>query len=377
VAEPIEDPLQETGQVLGSALRTGAVAAGELVRMHLLRQARQDHEATQAAQLEARALTERLKAEKPLAAALYRPTRDPAWWDQATTDDVARAWDAASAFADVDPDAKAALEDLDRGLEERPALRDRLLRDHPESLAAQSLAPLATHSADAGIALAIAADLELDPTPDLGLTDEELEQAWRTIPPEPEPTQEDEPSSRTPPDPALSEEELWAGTPSEPEPIHEEETPYEPWLNADLRSPPDSEASLHHHHSPDAGPGSRAEPPSPATASPDYQEAAGVAALVGADFPAGASRLDGPGSEVHSHTRTAGITPVASQSGPAAEYQQAADVAALVRPDFPTGAGVAAPAVRLGALAGTPWGVQSALPVPLTELELTAPGVER
>ena len=85
MAEPTEDPLQETGKVLGSALRTGAVAAGELVRMHLLRQAHRDHEATRAAQLEARALAERLKAERPLAAVLYRPTRDPAWWDKATT----------------------------------------------------------------------------------------------------------------------------------------------------------------------------------------------------------------------------------------------------------------------------------------------------
>jgi hypothetical protein len=227
MAEPIEDPLAEAGQAIGSALRTGAAAAGELVRMHVLRQAQRDHEQALAAQAEARSLTGRLKAEKPLAAALYRPTRDPSWWDQATTDDVARAFDAASAFAEVDPDARAALEDLDRGLEERPHLRERLLRDHPESLAAQGLAPLATGGAEAGVVLTIAADLKIDAQPE-GLTDEELEQAWRSLPHEPDVAEEEPCRDRTPPDPGLSEEELWAGTPFEPGPTAEEQPGYPP-----------------------------------------------------------------------------------------------------------------------------------------------------
>ena len=49
MTEATEDPLAEAGQAIGSALRTGAVAAGELVRMRLLRQAYRDHEAAQEA----------------------------------------------------------------------------------------------------------------------------------------------------------------------------------------------------------------------------------------------------------------------------------------------------------------------------------------
>jgi hypothetical protein len=382
MTEPTQDPLAEAGQAIGSALRTGAVAAGELVRMQLLRQAHRDHEATRAAQLEASALAERLKAERPLAAVLYRPTRDPAWWDQATTDDVARAWDAASAFADVDPDARAALEDLDRGLEERPELRHRLLRDHPESLAAQSLAPLATHSADAGIALAIAADLELDAAPDLGLSDEEQEQAWRAIPPEPEPAQEEELGPyATPPDPGLSEEELWAGTPSEPELAAEEEAWCPPTGTGQTGEPdrsPAGEQVLHENHGAGAAPTAHADPLAAARASPDYQEGASVAALVGADFPDGVGAPGLAGVAAHGspgHPDTPGITPIAAQAGTAAEYQEAAGVAALIRADFPAGAGAAAPAARLGALAGTPWEVQVIPLVNLTrpDLVLTRP----
>jgi hypothetical protein len=382
MAEPIEDPLSETGQAIGSALRTGAVAAGELVRMHLLRQAHRDHDEAQEARAQARSVTGRLNAEKPLAGALYRPTRHPAWWDRATTDDVARAWDAASAFADVDPDAKAALEDLDRGLEERPQLRERLLADHPESLAAQSLAPLASGAAEAGVALAIAADLELDAAPDLGLSDEEQEQAWRAIPPEPEPAQEEELAPyATAPDPGLSEEELWSATPSEPELAAEEEawcppTGTEPTGEPD-RSPA-GEQVLHENHAGGTAPAAHADPLAAARASPDYQEGASIAALVGADFPTGTGTpatagLAPQGSPAHPDAL--GITPIAARAGTAAEYQEAAGVAALIRADFPAGAGAAAPAARLGALAGTPWEVQVIPLVNLTrpDLVLTRP----
>ena len=359
MAEPIEDPLSETGQAIGSALRTGAVAAGELVRMRLLRQAQRDHEATQAAQLEARALAERLKAERPLAAVLYRPTRDPAWWDQATTDDVARAFDAASAFADVDPDARAALEDLDRGLEERPQLRERLLRDHPESLAAQSLAPLASGAGQAGVVLAIAADLDLDATADMGLSEEEQEQAWRAIPPEPEPAAEEQDPSRTPPDPGLSEEELWSGTPSQPEPIGQDEAWY-----------PDTEAQLTPEREPDRSPAggqapseADAWPPTQgdrvvARASPEYQEGAGVAALVGADFPDGVGAPGASAFAAQAALDTGGIGPIAAEAGDRAGYEEAAGVIALVRADFPAGDSTAAVAAAPGPLPAALWGVR-------------------
>ena len=380
MAEPVEDPLSEAGQAIGSALRTGAVAAGELVRMHLLRQAQRDHEAAQEARAQARSLTGRLKAEKPLAAALYRPTRDPAWWDRATTDDVARAWDAASAFADVDPDAKEALEDLGQGLEERPELRNRLLRDHPESLAAQSLAPLASGAAEAGVVLAIAADLDLDATRDMGLSEEEQEQAWRAIPPEPEPAQEEDPGKDwTLPDPGLSEEELWSGTPSEPELAAEEEAWYPPTENHHIE---ESETSpLDEGFAAGRAPAGQADPPVATRASPDYQEGAEVAALVGADFPEG---VGAPGlAAVAAHGSPAqpdapGITPIAAKAGTTAEYREAAGVVALVGADFPAGAHAATPAARLGALAGTPWEVQVIPLVNLTrpDLVLTHPDLD-
>lgn len=163
MSEPIEDPLTEAGQAIGAALRTGAVAAGQLVQMRLMRQAHEDRQSAAADQARAGALQERLRTEQATAAAIYGPTRHPSWWREAAAGDVARAWDTAAAFQSADPAAARALADLSQGLAARPQLREQVLAEHPESLAAQALAPTPTVTAGAaGADLAAAAELDAD-----------------------------------------------------------------------------------------------------------------------------------------------------------------------------------------------------------------------
>ena len=228
--------------------------------------------------------------------------------------------------------------------------------------------------------LAIAADLDLDATRDMGLSEEEQEQAWRAIPPEPEPAQEEDPGKDwTPPDPGLSEEELWSGTPSEPELAAEEEAWYPPTENHHIEEP--ERSPLDEGFAAGLAPAAQADPPVATRASPDYQEGAEVAALVGADFPDGVGAPGLAAVAAHgspAHFDALSITPIAAQAGTAAEYQEAAGVVALVGADFPSRDSVATPAARLGALAGTPWEVQVIPLVNLTrpDLVLTHPDLD-
>jgi hypothetical protein len=108
-------------------------------------------------------------------------------------------------------------------------------------------------------------------------------------------------------------------------------------------------------------------------ASPVYQEGADVAALVGADFPDGVGAPGLAGVAAHGspgHFDPLSITPTAAQAGTTAEYREAAGVVALVGADFPSRDSVATPAARLGALAGTPWEVQVIPLVNLTRPDL-------
>jgi hypothetical protein len=369
MAEPADDPLAETGQVIGGALRTGAVAAGEVVRMRLMRQAHEDRQAAVADQLAARTLTQRLRAERAAAAAIYRPTHDPSWWDLATADDVARAWDAAAAFSDTDPDARAALADLDRGLEERPALRQRLLRDHPESLAAQSLPPLATQPAEvAGMALAAAADLEIAHPPDPSAAAED--EAWyaaRVALAELEP--------HDPPDAGPTpEEQAWYTQQRAAEELSERAS--------DLSAP--AEEAAYDDRDTDSWPHPEGDWANADAQDPGHDGRAAIAELVAADFPGGDSMQPAALVDVSAGgADTGGITRATRSGATSSEHEQAAGVSQLVGDDFPPG--VATPLPRRGrarTMGNAPWEVTSGLPRGLPQLpgslpEPTAAGVHQ
>ncbi len=170
MADPVDDPLQETGQAIGGTLRTAAAGAGEILRMKLTRQAYEDRESAVAAQLEAQNLTQRLQAEQATARLLYRLPADPAWWRRVSAEDVVGVWNAATAFRDTDPAARTALDRLGEGLRDHPQLRDDVLRDYPGSLVAQAVATGPPAAEAGGLALAAAADLEVE------LVDDALDQ---------------------------------------------------------------------------------------------------------------------------------------------------------------------------------------------------------
>ena len=137
--EPVDDPLREAGEAISGTVRTAAMAAGQILHVKLTRQAHNDRKAALADQAEARATTQRLRAERTTAAALYTPTRYSTWWQTATPDGVAAAWDAAVAFEHSDPAAGRALHDLRQGIDQHPDLAGALLADRPDCAAAQAV----------------------------------------------------------------------------------------------------------------------------------------------------------------------------------------------------------------------------------------------
>ena len=137
--EPVEDPLRDAGEAISGTVRTAAMAAGQILQVKLTRQAHADRKAALADQAEARATTQRLHAERTTAAALYTPTRYSTWWQTASPDGVAAAWDAAVAFEHSDPAAGRALHDLREGLGQHPDLARDLLADRPDCAAAQAV----------------------------------------------------------------------------------------------------------------------------------------------------------------------------------------------------------------------------------------------
>lgn len=137
--EPVDDPLREAGEAISGTVRTAAMAAGQILHVKLTRQAHADRTVALADQAEARASAQRLRTMRTTAAALYGPTRYSTWWQSATADGVAAAWDAAVAFEHADPAAGRALHDLRQGLRHHPRLARDLLAARPGCAAAQAV----------------------------------------------------------------------------------------------------------------------------------------------------------------------------------------------------------------------------------------------
>lgn len=100
----MDDLGREFDQMLRVAL-TGAAQAAELTAR---RRALQERAAAAAAREEALRLQQQLAAERQAARAVYLAPGQAAWWENATAQDVATAWQTAAAWAGQDPQAAAA-----------------------------------------------------------------------------------------------------------------------------------------------------------------------------------------------------------------------------------------------------------------------------
>lgn len=105
--------------VLDGTLRVALTAAGRLAEM-AARDIEQSARAAQgASENEARQLQARLDAERSAARAQLAPVRQDDWWDKARTTDIARAWQTAATWQQVDPEAAAAVAVIGQQVQKR------------------------------------------------------------------------------------------------------------------------------------------------------------------------------------------------------------------------------------------------------------------
>ncbi len=95
--------------VLDGTLRVALTAAGRLAEIAAREQEQSARAAQGAGENEARQLQARLDAERSAARAQLAPVRQDDWWDKARTSDIARAWETAATWQQVDPEAAAAV----------------------------------------------------------------------------------------------------------------------------------------------------------------------------------------------------------------------------------------------------------------------------
>lgn len=123
----IDDALEGT-------IRVAVTAAGRVGEMQARQREQQLREAQARSQQEASELGARLAGERDAARASFTAVYRPEWWDAAQPEDIARAYQTARAWSEVDPEAVRA--------EQRIAqeLRDRYGVDLPEQVASNPAA---------------------------------------------------------------------------------------------------------------------------------------------------------------------------------------------------------------------------------------------
>ena len=119
MAEPETDGIAE---VFDEGMRLAITAAGRLAEHRIRERERQLREAQADSEQTARRLEARIDAERTAAIAQLDATRRPEWWDNASVDDVANAWEAAQEWRDRDVDAAAAAERMRPEIIERYGL---------------------------------------------------------------------------------------------------------------------------------------------------------------------------------------------------------------------------------------------------------------
>ncbi len=103
----INDTFEHTMRTtLMAAARAGEMLARLREQQLRQAQARSQHDAAQ--------MQARIRAEQAAARAHYGQTRDPAWWDRASVDEVVATYQTAAAWKDADPHAHAAMDHIER-----------------------------------------------------------------------------------------------------------------------------------------------------------------------------------------------------------------------------------------------------------------------
>lgn len=106
-------------EVLDDALRLGLTAAGRIAETHIRQREQQLTDAQTQSQHATRQLHARLDGERAAARAELEPIYRAEWWEQAQPADIERAWQTASQWRELDPDAQRAAGQITAQLRDR------------------------------------------------------------------------------------------------------------------------------------------------------------------------------------------------------------------------------------------------------------------
>lgn len=106
-------------EIFRSAAQAALTAAGLLAERGLRAREQARRDAQAASEKEARELEQRLTAERRAARASLQPVEHDSWWEQATPDDLAAAWETARSWEGIDPDARRTVERMRSELRSR------------------------------------------------------------------------------------------------------------------------------------------------------------------------------------------------------------------------------------------------------------------
>ena len=132
MAEPESDGIAE---VFDDGMRLAITAAGRVAERRIRQREQEMREAQATSEQTARELQARIDAERRTALAQLQATRNPDWWDHASVDDVASAWEAAQEWRDRDSEAEAAAERMRPEIIERYGLDPEQVGVHADDTA--------------------------------------------------------------------------------------------------------------------------------------------------------------------------------------------------------------------------------------------------
>ncbi|MBM0233733.1 hypothetical protein JNW91_18875 [Micromonospora sp. STR1_7] len=130
-----DNEIAEFHQRATSAVTAAIQAAGQLAQVLIDARIAQLQRAARVSEEQARQIRAQARAAQQADAALWRPATRPAWWRQASPDDIARAWRASSGWAAVDPRARRAQQVIAERLAERGVRVDPDAGGRPENAA--------------------------------------------------------------------------------------------------------------------------------------------------------------------------------------------------------------------------------------------------
>lgn len=153
----------EVTEVAAAKLRTALMAAAQ-VAQRIARSREQDvRDAAASSTQEAAELQTRLEAQRQAAAALTAPTARDDWWETATAEDIASAYEVAHAWEDIDPTLRRDAERIRNEVSARYGIAPGDL-DRSGSLNREADAQRAEARQDVGAAVAMSADSAADLT---------------------------------------------------------------------------------------------------------------------------------------------------------------------------------------------------------------------